>query len=193
MATKTSRAFNAQKKQVRNQKRAVKAQKRNAQAQQKKEKASLNNFSNPKTNKMGQTKGGNAKIEAKDIRVGISFFMSHPTAGHQVIDFATDLERFTMTYNHVNQSAEYAYSAKYHCHKQLMELWTSNAPIDEHFYTIAMHYLVAFDSVGIALKSGRFFNYGFMIGPTHDDFDATMIGTLDYDSWNYGRETRNAA
>jgi len=181
MATKMSRASNAQKKQVKNQKRAAMAQKRNAQAQQNKAKAAVNNFSNPKTNKMGQTKGGNAKIEAKDIRVGISFFMNHPTAGHQVIDFATDLERFTNTYNHVNQSPEYTYSAMYHFHKQLMELYVSDKPIDEHFFTIAMHYLVAFGSVKIALNSGKFKDYGF------------MLGTLDYDSWDYGRTIRNAA
>ena len=35
--------------------RAVKAQKRNAQAQQSKAKATVNNFSNPKTKKMKQT------------------------------------------------------------------------------------------------------------------------------------------
>ncbi len=100
MATKTTRAANAQR-------RATKAQKRKAKAKAavKNAKASLNNFSNPKTNNMGQTKSGNAKSEAKDIRVGISFFMNHPKAGHQVIDFATDLERFTTTYNHVNQPA----------------------------------------------------------------------------------------
>ena len=193
MATKTTRAANAQRRATKAQKRKANAKQTKANAAVRNSKASLNNFSNPKTNNMGQIKSGNAKIEAKDIRVGISFFMSHPTAGNQVIDFATDLERFTMTYNHVNQSAEYAYSAKYHFHKQLMELWTSDAPIDEHFYTIAMHYLVAFDSVGIALKSGKFFNYGFMIGPSHDDFDAAMVGTIDYDGWNFGRETRNAA
>jgi hypothetical protein len=193
MATKMSRASNAQKKQVKNQKRAAMAQKRNAQAQQNKAKAAVNNFSNPKTNKMGQTKGGNAKIEAKDIRVGISFFMNHPTAGHQVIDFATDLERFTNTYNHVNQSPEYTYSAMYHFHKQLMELYVSDKPIDEHFFTIAMHYLVAFGSVKIALNSGKFKDYGFMIEPKHNDFEAAMLGTLDYDSWDYGRTIRNAA
>ena len=55
MATKTSRASNAQKRMVKNQKRAAMAQKRNAQAQQIKAKASVNNFSNPKTNNMGKT------------------------------------------------------------------------------------------------------------------------------------------
>lgn len=193
MATKMSRASNAQKKQVKNQKRAAMAQKRNAQAQQNKAKAALNNFSNPKTNEMGQTKGGNAKIEAKDIRVGISFFMSHPTAGHQVIDFATDLERFTNTYNHVNQSPDFCYAAMFHFHKKLMELYVSDAPIDEYFFTIAMHYLVAFGSVKIALNSGQFKDYGFTIQPKHNDFEAAMVFTLDYGNWDYGRTIRNAA
>lgn len=193
MATKTTRAANAQRRATKAQKRKANAKQTKANAAVRNSKASLNNFSNPKTNNMGQTKSGNAKIEAKDIRVGISFFMSHPTAGHQVIDFATDLERFTMTYNHVNQSAEYAYSAKYHFHKQLMELYVSDKPIDEHFFTIAMHYLVAFGSVKIALNSGKFKDYGFMIEPKHNDFEAAMLGTLDYDSWDYGRTIRNAA
>lgn len=186
MATKTSRAATAQKRQVKNQKRAAKVR-------QSKAKAAVNNFLNPKTKKMGKLKSGNAKIEAKDTQVGISFFMNHPTAGHQVIDFATDLERFTNTYNHVSQSPEYTYSTMYHCHKQLMELYVSNKPIDEHFFTIAMHYLVAFGSVKIALNSGQFKDYGFMIEPKHNDFEAAMVGTLDYNSWNYGRTTRNAA
>jgi len=59
--------------------------------------------------------------------------MNHPTVGHQVIDFATDLERFTATYNHVNQSEECRNSSKYQFHKMLMELYVSDAPIDEYF------------------------------------------------------------
>ena len=119
--------------------------------------------------------------------------MNHPVAGRQRIDFRTELERFSTIYNHVNQSPEYAYSSMYHCHKQLMELYVSDKPIDEHFFTIAMHYLVSFDSVGSALKSKMFPDYGIMIEPIHDDFEAAMVITLDYDSWDYGRENRNAA
>lgn len=193
MATKMSRAANAQKKEVKNPKRAAMAQKRNAQAQQNKAKAAVNNFSNPKTNEMGQTKCGNAKIESKDIRVGISFFMSHPTAGHQVIDFATNLERFTKTCEHVNQSPENTYSSMYHFHKRLMELYVSDKPIDEHFFTTAMHYMVAFGSIKNALNSDKFKDYGFMIGPKYNDFEDAMIATLDYDSWDHIRKTRNAA
>ena len=109
MKTKITRAVNAQRRAAKAQKRKANAKQTKAKAAVKSATASLNNFSNPKTNEMGQTKGGNAKIEAKDVRVGISFFMSHPTAGHQVIDFATNLERFTNTYNHVNQIPEFSY------------------------------------------------------------------------------------
>jgi len=56
-----------------------------------------------------------------------------------------------------------------------------------------MYYLVTFVSVGAALKSNQFSNYGFMIEPVYDDFEAAMVATLDYDSWDYGRTTRNAA
>ena len=193
MKTKITRAVNAQRRAAKAQKRKANAKQTKAKAAVKSATASLNNFSNPKTKEMGQTKGGNAKIEAKDVRVGISFFMSHPTAGHQVIDFATNLERFTNTYNHVNQSPEFSYFGKRHFHKQLMDLYVSDAPNDEHFFTIAMHYLVAFDSVKIALNSGKFKDYGFMIAPKHNDCEDSMIGTLDYESWDYGRTKRNAA
>jgi hypothetical protein len=172
---------------------AAKAARRASKAERKSANALASNYSSLKNVNMGQTKSGCATKNPKDIRVGISFFMNHPVAGHQVIDFATDLERFTNTYNHVNQSPEYTYSAMYHSHKQLMELYVSDKPIDEHFFTIAMHYLVAFGSVGTAINSNMFPDYGFMIEPVHDDFEAAMLGTLDYDSWDYGRENRNAA
>ena len=173
---------------------AAKAARREANAERKSANAFVSNYSSLKNSNMGQTNNsGCATKNPKDIRVGISFFMNHPVAGRQRIDFRTELERFSSIYNHVNQSPEYAYSAMYHSHKQLMELYVSDAPIGEDLFTIAMHYLVAFGSVGIALKSGKFKDYGFMIAPTHDDFDAAMVGTLDYDSWNYGRETRNDA
>ena len=179
--------------QVKN-KSVARTARRKLKAQAKSAKTVKSNYSPLKNNKMGKTNiSGSATKNPKDIRVGISFFMSHPTAGHQVIDFATDLERFTMIYNHVNQSPEYSYSSLYHSHMKLMELYVSDAPIGEDLFTIAMHYLVAFGSVGVALKSGKFKDYGFMIAPTHDDFNDAMVGTVDYDSWNFGRETRNAA
>jgi hypothetical protein len=179
--------------QVKN-KSAARTARRKLKAQDKSDKTVKSNYSPIKNLNMGKTNiSGSSTKNPKDIRVGISFFMSHPTAGHQVIDFATDLERFTMIYNHVNQSPEYSYSSLYHSHMKLMELYVSDAPIGEDLFTIAMHYLVAFGSVGVALKSGKFKDYGFMIAPTHDDFNDAIVGTLDYDSWNFGRETRNAA
>jgi hypothetical protein len=179
--------------QVKN-KSAARTARRKLKAQDKSAKTFKSNYSPIKNLNMGKTNiSGSSTKNPKDIRVGISFFMSHPTAGHQVIDFATDLERFTMIYNHVNQSPEYSYSSLYHSHMKLMELYVSDAPIGEDLFTIAMHYLVAFGSVGVALKSGKFKDYGFMIAPTHDDFNDAIVGTLDYDSWNFGRETRNAA
>lgn len=173
---------------------AAKAARREAKAERKSANAFVSNYSSLKNLNMGKTNNsGCATKNPKEIRVGISFFMNHPTAGHQVIDFATDLERFTTTYNHVNQSQEFSYSSKYQFHKILMDLFVSNAPIDEYFFTIAMHYLVTFDSVGIVLKSNKFPDYGFMIEPVYDDFEAGMVGVLDYDNWDYGRGTRNAA
>lgn len=200
MAKKSTKAANAKRRVSKAQRRASKAQKRKANAKRTTAKAavkiglaSLNNFFTPKTKSMGQTKSGNAKIEAKDIRVGISLFMNHPTAGHQVIDYSTDLERFRLTHQHVNRTPEHTIAYKMQMHAMLMDLFIKNSPIDEHFFTIGMHYLAAFDSVGNALHSGMFEDYGFMIEPVHDDFDAAMVCTLDYEGWNYGRSTRNAA
>ena len=75
MATKTSRASIAQKRKVKNQRRAVKAQKRNAAANQCKAKASVNNYSNPKTNDMGQTNTIGVMVKVK-TKAGLNNFIA---------------------------------------------------------------------------------------------------------------------
>lgn len=142
---------------------------------------------------MLKTKGVNAKIEAKDIRVGISIFINHPTAGQKVIDYTTDLERFRGTHQHVNLTPELTKAYKIEMHSILMDLLNKKAPIDEYFFTIGMHYLVTFKSVELALNSKVLHNYGFMIEPFYNDFDAAMVYTIDYDSWYKGLITRKAA
>jgi len=92
MATKTSRASNAQKRKVKNQKRAAMAQKRTAQAQKIKAKASVNNFSNPKTNNMGQTNTIGVLVQVK-TKSGLDNFIA----------FETDNEEFLPIYNVVSK------------------------------------------------------------------------------------------
>jgi len=142
---------------------------------------------------MLKTKGVNAKIEAKNIRVGISIFLNHPIVGQKVIDYSTDLERFRATHQHVNQTPELTIAYKIQTHSMLMDLLNKKAPIDEHFFTIGMHYLASFYTVGLALNSKEFHNYGFMIELIYNDYDAAMVGIIDYDSWYRGLITRNAA
>ena len=78
-------------------------------------------------------------------------------------------------------------------HQILMDLLDKKAPIDEYFFTIGMCYLVTFKSVELALNSKVLHNYGFMIEPFYNDFDAAMVYTIDYDSWYKGLITRKAA
>jgi hypothetical protein len=84
MATKTSRASNAQKRMVKNQKRAAMAQKRNAQAQQIKAKASVNNFSNPKTNNMGKTNTIGVMVKVK-TKAGVNNFIAFETDNEEFL------------------------------------------------------------------------------------------------------------
>ena len=142
---------------------------------------------------MSKIKKVNPKTEAKDIRVGISFFINHPTAGQKVIDYSTDLERFRSTHKHVNLTPENTMAFKIKMHQILMDLLIKKAPIDEYFFTIGMCYLVTFNTVGLALNSKKFQNYGFMIEPIYNDYDAAMVGIIDYDSWYKGLITRKAA
>lgn len=92
MATKTSRASIAQKRKVKNQRRAVKAQKRNAAANQCKAKASVNNYSNPKTNDMGQTNTIGVMVKVK-TKAGLNNFIA----------FETDNEEFLPIYEVVSK------------------------------------------------------------------------------------------
>ena len=84
MATKTSRASNAQKRKVKNQKRAAMAQKRTAQAQKIKAKASVNNFSNPKTNNMGQTNTIGVMVQVK-TKSGLDNFIAFETDNEEFL------------------------------------------------------------------------------------------------------------
>lgn len=74
-----------------------------------------------------------------------------------------------------------------------MDLIKSNAPVDEYFYTIGMHYLVSFDSVRVMLENQPCTALGFMIEPIQNDADGAMVFGVDYNTWEYSIVTRNAA
>jgi hypothetical protein len=84
MATKTSRASIAQKRKVKNQRRAVKAHKRNAAANQSKAKSSVNNYSNPKTNEMGQTNTIGVMVKVK-TKAGVNNFIAFETDNEEFL------------------------------------------------------------------------------------------------------------
>ncbi|MDF5691610.1 hypothetical protein [Aquirufa aurantiipilula] len=193
MLTKIKRANIAQKRAEKAQKRKAKAKTTKAKAAVKNAKASLNFLFKPfKKTKMGTTVSGNAKINAKEIQVGISLFMNHPIAGYQVIDYYTDLERFTLTHQFVNSTPENAIAYREKMHEILMDLFVQNAPIDEYFFTIGMHYLVSFQSPGAALKSNKFETLGFCIEPIFNDAHAAKVFTTDYPYWDSIRLIRNS-
>lgn len=167
---------------------------RRAVREERKSAHSLNsNYSSLKNSNMGQTSiSGSATKNPKDIKIGISYFM---TFVHSVstIDYTTDLDRFTNTFNHVRNHPAGVLSFRSQMYDILMYLVTSNAPIDEYFYTIGMHYLVSFDSVKIMLESQPNSALGFMIEPIKNDADHAMVLAVDYNTWEYSAITRYAA
>jgi hypothetical protein len=142
---------------------------------------------------MGQkSNSGSATKNPKDIKIGISYFM---TFEHSVstIDYITDLDRFTNTYNHVRNHPLGVLEFRRQMYEILMDLVKSNAPIDEHFYTIGMHYLVSFDSVSVMLEKQTQTPLGFMIEPIKNDADCAMVMSMDYAFWEYSALTRLTA
>ncbi len=126
-------------------------------------------------------------------RVGISFIMYHPTAGSGVIDYVTDLERFTATFNHVRRDLHQLDAFRSEMHKILMELYVNRAPVDEFFYTIGMHFLVTFETPVIALRDLSGFEMGFQITPDHIYSESAFILSTDYETWDSMRLDRIAA
>jgi len=174
-------------------KRAAKAARREAKAERKSANAVVSNFSSLKNLNMGQTiKGGAATKNPKDIRVGISFLMTF-VKSRSTVDYSTDLDRFTMTYNYVRSHPSGLIAFRRKMYETLMYLIKSDAPIDEYFFTVGMHYLVTFDSVSITLKNHPYTGFGYMIEPLASDPNNAMLITVDYDSWETRALERNAA
>ena len=92
MATKTTRAANAQRRATKAQKRKANAKQTKAKAAVKNAKASVNNFSNPKTSKMGQTNTIGVMVQVK-TKSGLDNFIA----------FETDNEEFLPIYNVVSK------------------------------------------------------------------------------------------
>lgn len=172
---------------------AAKAARRGAKAERKSANAFVSNYSSLKNLNMGKTnKSGCATKNLKDIKVGISYFMTF-VKSVPTINYTTDLDRFTNTYNHVKNHPAGVIAFRSKMYELLMDLIKSNAPVDEYFYTIGMHYLVSFDSVRVMLENQPCTALGFMIEPIQNDADGAMVFGADYNTWEYSIVTRNAA
>ena len=172
---------------------AAKAARRAERKERKSANVFNSNYSSLKNLNMGQTsKRGSATKDPKDIKIGISFFMTFVNSV-STIDYTTDLDRFTNTYSYVRNHPAGVLEFRRQMYEKLMDLINSNAPIDEYFYTVGMHYLVTFDSVKKMLEALPHSALGFMIEPIKNDADHAMVLAVDYDSWEYSPLTRLAA
>ncbi len=174
-------------------KTAAKAARRAEREERKSANVFSSNYSSLKNLNMGQTnKRGSATKDPKDIKIGISYFMSLEGSS-STIDYTTDLDRFTNTYNHVRNHPAGVLEFRRQMYENLMDLINSKAPIDEYFYTVGMYYLVTFDSVKKMLETLPHSALGFMIEPIKNDADHAMVLAVDYDSWETLALTRMAA
>jgi hypothetical protein len=172
---------------------AAKAARREAKAERNSANAFVSNYSSLKNLNMGKTNNsGSAIPNPKDIKIGISYFMTF-VKSVSTIDYTTDLDRFTNTYNHVKNHPAGVFAFRSKMYEILMDLIKSNAPVDEYFYTIGMHYLVSFDSVRMMLENQPQTALGFMIEPKKNDIDGAMVFGADYNTWEYSVLTRKAA
>jgi len=138
-------------------------------------------------------KSGSATKNPKDIRIGISYIMNHPRANCLKFDYSTDLDRFTRTYEHVKNHPAGADAFRKKMHSILMDLFLTDAPIDEYFFTIGMHYLVSFHLFEAVFNSKPNTGLGFIIEPIYDDYEFIKFTSTDYNTWEYLINRRNAA
>ena len=151
-------------------------------------------YSPLKNNKMGKiNNSGSATKNPKDIRIGITFIMNHPKASSRTFDYSTDLDRFTRTYEHVKNHPAGTDVYRKEMHSILMDLFLTDAPIDEYFFTIGMHYLVSFHLFEAVFNSKPNTALGFIIEPIHDDYEFVKFTSTDYNTWEYSVINRNAA
>jgi len=136
---------------------------------------------------------GAATKNPKDIRIGISLIMNHPKVNSRSFDYSTVLDRFTRTYEHVNKHPAGADAFRKEMHSILTGLFLTDAPIDEYFFTIGMHYLVSFHLFEAVFNSKPNTALGFIIEPIHDDYEFVKFTSTDYNTWEYSVINRNAA
>lgn len=173
--------------------RAAKAARREAKAERTSANAVVSNFSSLKKLKMGQTnKSGRATNNPKDIKIGISYLVSLGDSLSS-IDYTTNLDRFTNTYNHVRNHPAGVLEFRRQMFEKLKDLINSNAPIDEYFYTVGMHYLVTFETVRVFFEMLPQTAHGFIIAPNENGADCAMVFGADYNSWENIALTKMAA
>ena len=172
---------------------AAKAARRAEREERKSANVFSSNYSFLKNSNMGKTsKSGSATKDPKDIKIGISYLMSLEGSSSS-IDYTTDLDRFTNTYNYVRNHPAGLLEFRRQMYEKLKNLINSNAPINEYFYTVGMHYLVSFETVKVLLQKLPQAAHGFMIAPNENDADHAMVLAVDYDSWETLALTRMAA
>jgi hypothetical protein len=178
---------------TKNNKTAAKAARRAEREVSKSGKVFISDFSSLKDLGMGQTiKRGSATKDPKDIKIGISYLMN-AEGSIASINYTTNMDRFTNTYNHVRKHPAGVLEFRTQMYEKLKNLINSNAPIDEYFYTVGMHYLVSFETVRVLLEKLPQEAHGFMIVPNEDGADCAMVFGSDYNYWEYSVLTRRAA
>ena len=172
---------------------AAKAARRAEREERKSANVFSSNYSFLKSSNMGITsKSGSPTKDPKDIKIGISYLMSLE-GSLSSIDYTTDLDRFTNTYNHVRNHPAGVPEFRTQMYEKLKDLINSNAPIDEYFYTIGMHYLVTFETVRVFFEVLPQEAHGFTIAPNENGADCAMVFGSTYDSWENIALTRMAA
>jgi hypothetical protein len=174
-------------------KTAAKAARRAEREISKSAKVFISDFSSLKNLDMGKTnKRGSATKDPKDIKIGISYLMN-AEGSIASINHTTNMDRFTNTYNYVRNHPAGVPEFRTQMYEKLKDLINSNAPIDEYFYTIGIHYLVTFETVRVLLEKLPQEAHGFVIVPNKDGADCALVFGSDYDCWENIVLTRMAA
>jgi hypothetical protein len=121
--------------------------------------------------------------QEKNIRVGFTAVISNPLGEELRLDFSADLDRFRTIYKHVKSYNAPIEVVKRSYHREVVNLFNSNEPATERFFTCCMHYVACLDSVEKILITNPKENIGFQVAISTDSDEPNLFIPMGYAMW----------
>lgn len=119
----------------------------------------------------------------RQIKVGHTVLISNPLGEELRLDFSTDLNRFRTIYNHVKSYEVPIEVVKRSYHREVVNLFDSEEPASERFFTCCMHYVACLDSVEKILSTNPNDHIAFQVSISTASDEPNLFIPMGYDMW----------